>query len=409
MPTNTITVTYGIETPMRDGVVLRSTVYRPNDAEPHPALLTRTPYGRDLGVNSAWFNPPTVAAAGFAVVLQDCRGRFGSDGDFFPSVNEADGGEDTIGWLRRQPWCDGSVGMWGRSYVAETQWRAALRRPDGLKALALGVSAGGNANDGAIIRGGVVELGSRIGWGHASASMDALTRRHRGDPSGLRDALDRFDRTDGGLLDGMLLATRPLRDLARIVDPFIAEHLVPSLGAFPGGVPSPLWDEPMEGCPAPHATLHIGGLYDIFLPTTLDQYRRQLEFWRHGGCPRPRLILGPWTHSGYGGVYDGIAMGATSGASAVSRFGDLSSMHAAWFADVLAGRDADTAALAAVPPALVFVMGENRWRGFDELPVSTPRRLYPHTEGLASWEPCGPGVATLTSDPADPVPMEMTV
>src|SRR4051794_41244859 len=120
---------------MRDGTVLRATVYRPDtDRETFPVVLTRTPYGRDLSVNSAWFHPVSVAGAGFVVVLQDCRGRFGSDGVFDPSVHEAGDGEDTVAWAVRSPWSDGRVGMWGRSYFAETQWRAAQPRPAGLRA-----------------------------------------------------------------------------------------------------------------------------------------------------------------------------------------------------------------------------------------------------------------------------------
>src|SRR5688572_26323814 len=128
---------------MGDGTVLRSTVYRPaDDTESFPVLLTRTPYGRDLAVNSAYFNPTTIAAAGYVVIMQDCRGRFGSDGECTPSVNEATDGAETLEWAARLPYSNGTVGMWGRSYFAETQWRAAQEGPRPLRALALGVSAG---------------------------------------------------------------------------------------------------------------------------------------------------------------------------------------------------------------------------------------------------------------------------
>ena len=84
MPARPVLIEQDVETLLPDGTVLRSTVYRPADGEPCPVLLTRTPYGRDLAVNSAYFNPTTVAAAGYVVIMQDCRGRFGSDGEFRP-------------------------------------------------------------------------------------------------------------------------------------------------------------------------------------------------------------------------------------------------------------------------------------------------------------------------------------
>src|SRR4051794_33460175 len=148
---------------MSDGTVLRETVYRPDSEHGQfPVLLTRTPYGRDLAVNSAYFNPVTVAAAGFVVVMQDCRGRFGSDGDFDPSVHEAADGADTVAWAAQLPWSDGHVGMWGRSYFAETQWRAAGGAPPPPQAPARGGAARGPAHDGAPGRGGAHEVGRPV-------------------------------------------------------------------------------------------------------------------------------------------------------------------------------------------------------------------------------------------------------
>lgn len=404
-----IVVEYDVETPLRDGTILRSTVYRPDAADPHPALLTRTPYGRDLAVASAYFNPTTVAAAGFAVVAQDVRGRFGSDGDFEPSVNEADDGEDTIAWLAAQPWCDGTVGMWGRSYFSETQWRAALRRPPALKATATGFSAGGNADNGAVIRGGAIEFGSRFGWGHASAVLAQIARRHAGDQAGLAASLDAYDEEDRRQRSGELLRVLPLAALADEVDPWIAERIVPSFGATPGDASSRLWDEPTAGGPFDLATLHIGGWYDIFLVTTLQQYRAQLDAARAGRCPRPRLVIGPWTHIDQTGRHPDRSFGMAAGAASVGGYGDLSSLHARWFGDVLRDRDPDEGSLAGVPAVLLFVMGEDAWRGYDELPDFGWQRvlLGPGLTLIADEDAAaasGGGAESFVSDPADPVP-----
>ena len=134
-------------------------------------LLTRTPYGRDLAVNSAYLNPATVAAAGFVVILQDCRGRFGSDGVFDPSVNEASDGAAPSSGQRRLPYSNGVVGMWGRSYFAETQWRAARARPAGLAgACSPGVSAGGQREQRVPLPRRGLRARQPADWGHASAS-----------------------------------------------------------------------------------------------------------------------------------------------------------------------------------------------------------------------------------------------
>src|SRR5258708_19930738 len=109
---------------MRDGTRLLADVYRPSVGR-WPVLLYRTPYSRDvlMGTLPA-VHPVHAAAKGFAVVQQDVRGRFGSEGEFYPFANEADDGVDTIQWAIRQPWSAGSVGMFGSSYIGATQIQA---------------------------------------------------------------------------------------------------------------------------------------------------------------------------------------------------------------------------------------------------------------------------------------------
>src|SRR4051794_34373016 len=96
--------------PMRDGVALATDVWIP-DGGPAPVLLARLPYGKnEMTIPTQAVTPNFFALldAGYAVVWQDCRGAFASEGEFTPVVNEADDGADTIAWLREQPWCDGT-------------------------------------------------------------------------------------------------------------------------------------------------------------------------------------------------------------------------------------------------------------------------------------------------------------
>ena len=389
-----------VETRLSDGTVLRSTVYRPvAEGERFPVLMTRTPYGRDLSVNSAYFNPATVAAEGFAVVLQDVRGRFGSDGEFTPGGQEADDGAEAVEWAARLPYSSGKVGMWGRSYFGESQWRAARRAPHGLGALAPGVCAAGSADNGALFRGGAFELGSRLSWGHGSISLDTIRREFADDPARLERELEAWRGLDASFADGSAYGTLPLNDLKSRACTFMQSAIIPSAGGDPGGEVSEAWDWPASA-PVPLPTLNIGGWFDIFLPNTLGQYRLQLEASRRDpSVPRPRLILGPWSHASFTGLFPNAAFPGGSSA-AVGPYGDLSSIHAKWFRHALAGGPDPEP-----PAALVYFLGEDRWRGFEELPEPTARReLFLGAGGTLADRPGEDAAVSYDYDPLDPVP-----
>ena len=123
-----------IPMPMRDGVLLRADIWRPAGPGPFPALICRTPYGKDTDRDELRFARSAVAR-GYAVVIQDVRGRFASDGEFEPHRNEGRDGYDSIEWLAAQPWCDGRVGTFGLSYPGSAQWLAALEQPAGKAAV----------------------------------------------------------------------------------------------------------------------------------------------------------------------------------------------------------------------------------------------------------------------------------
>ncbi|WP_436698083.1 CocE/NonD family hydrolase [Nocardioides sp. BYT-33-1] len=121
--------------PMRDGVELALDLVRPDITDPLPVILTRTPYDKTMMRTASMAQCRRLAQAGYIVAFSDCRGRFNSDGEFFPYVNEHDDGFDTIEWIAQQDWCDGNVGMLGGSYNGQVQWQAASRVPPHLKAI----------------------------------------------------------------------------------------------------------------------------------------------------------------------------------------------------------------------------------------------------------------------------------
>ena len=124
-----------VPVPMRDGVLLRADVLLPAAQGRFPTLVYRTPYGKEEAIkNYTTFRH--AVERGYAVVVEDVRGRYASAGQFAAYQNEGRDGYDTIEWAARQPWSDGRVGTYGLSYPGAAQWLAALERPPHLVAMA---------------------------------------------------------------------------------------------------------------------------------------------------------------------------------------------------------------------------------------------------------------------------------
>src|ERR687890_231712 len=121
----------------RDGVALRADVYRPEEPGRYPVLVRRTPYGKRVNDLAAEFNEAHYFAShGYLVVVQDTRGRFSSDGEFYPLVYEAEDGYDAVEWAATLPGATGAVGMFGQSYGCTPQSRAAMLPPPHLRVCA---------------------------------------------------------------------------------------------------------------------------------------------------------------------------------------------------------------------------------------------------------------------------------
>jgi hypothetical protein len=120
-----IVIEKDISIPMRDGTVLKGDLYRPDGPQKLPVLLNRTPYGKSGPMIRLALDPIRAALRGYNVLIQDCRGRYRSEGTWTCFMSEPLDGYDTIEWAARQPWADGQVGTWGSSYMGVTQWLAA--------------------------------------------------------------------------------------------------------------------------------------------------------------------------------------------------------------------------------------------------------------------------------------------
>ena len=165
----------GVHVPMRDGTTLATDVYRPDTDRRLPVLLERTPYDRSY-VPIAGLDTVALVEAGYVIVSQDCRGRFGSEGRFTPFVDEAADGADAIAWCAAQPWSNGRVGMIGGSYVGATQWLPAGERPPALRAIAPYVTAS-DYHEGWVYQGGAFQLGFSLRWSLESLGLPRLLTR----------------------------------------------------------------------------------------------------------------------------------------------------------------------------------------------------------------------------------------
>ena len=157
------------------GPGLSTDLYLPASQTRAPAVLIRTPYDNTLPFLVE--KGRRLADHGYVVAIQDCRGRFDSDGTYEPFRTEGPDGFDTIEWLAAQPWCDGRVGMAGRSYAGWTQWTAALERAPHLRAIVPRAMAP-DLHRGLVWRGGAFNLGVLMLWGLTTSgrSMQEIDR-----------------------------------------------------------------------------------------------------------------------------------------------------------------------------------------------------------------------------------------
>lgn len=385
-----VTVMLDVMTPMQDGAGLSSDVYLPPGEGPFPALLCRTIYGKqsgevctDLAYLQEWV--PRFLAEGYAAVMQDCRGRYDSDGGFTPYVHEAADGADTLAWLAAQPWCDGNIGMFGQSYVAFTQLQAALSGNPALK----GIMPVGNQEDNFgyfLMDGGVLQLQNFV-WGINSGRRT-------------------MNCTSFEFLDVESLYRRmPLREAPEgIFRPPSWEFL-----------DHPTFDESWRvyGLKDKYGMIRtpayfVTGWYDNLSREVMKTFT---GVKRGGGSAAARsltrIIIGPWAHD-----LDRADRNGDVDLGPGGRF-DLPGLHLDWYDRRLKGIDNG---LDRRPPVRIYVMGDAVWRDEDEWPLARTEYspLYLHSGGGAgssdgggrlSFEPPGDEQADrFVYDPADPVP-----
>jgi uncharacterized protein len=396
-----VTIQTDVPARMRDGTTLMSNVYRPAEGGPYPVLLARMPYGKDLPFDSSYLDPVRAVRRGYIVAIQDVRGRYASEGKFTPFVREFEDGYDSVEWAAKLPGSSGSVGMIGLSYLGKAQWHAAVMQPPSLKSMAPGQTWGNHLN-GAQMRGGARELGLIQYWAQGALALGVLFRKYRGEPQEIAEKLPELVGSIDTLLAGGGYDALPLTQLP---DP---DDLTPFVrGGFARGADDESWDYlnidgRYDRVEAP--TFNIGGWYDCFIGETLRQYEAMKERAKAAGTRPPRLLVGPWTHAEFGSTVGDLDFGIGSSGAFLNYRGDLTEAHLRWFDATLKG---DERLLEERPPVEVFVMGENRWRGYEEWPVpgAYEERWHLRDGGRLAREAPEPGEPDeYDYDPRDPVP-----
>lgn len=386
----------GVAVPMRDGVELRADLWLPaGEQAPRPALLQRTPYDRtsSLAAYAApGLEPAAAIARGFAVVVQDVRGCFGSGGDFQPFQQEGDDGEDTIAWVAAQPWCDGRVVTWGASYNGATQLLAAARRPPALRGVIPWMTAD-DYHDGWTYRGGALCHGFVMRWLLNAFAPNQLARLRREQPA---------------LAERLAAALDPLADdqerALRQPPERLAEALAPLAPYLRDWLAHPTRDDwwrrvsPRErdaeiAVPA----LHLAGWWDIFLPGTLANFTRLRErAASEQARAGQRLIVGPWTHAARGEAVGELLLGR----SASRAWLDPVALQLDFAAAVLRGEQPPG------PSVRLYTIGAG-WREEQTWPPLRMREQRWFLDGGAlspSPPPAGAAPSAYVHDPADPVP-----
>lgn len=359
-----ILIEKNIMVPMRDGVRLATDVYRLEGAGPAPVLMARTPYNKDAILNGGTnFDILRAVQAGYVVVVQDVRGRYASEGEFNPHFQETEDGVDAFAWAAAQPWSSGVIGTFGGSYLGCTQWLPAREQPPALRAMAPAVTFS-DLYDGCIYQGGAKVLHD-LRWVAAAIVPAEIERRvARGEAIVEAPSLE-----VEAALHELPLASHPLiRSYAAFYHEWLAH---PSADAYwTPASPRAGYDRIMA--PA----LNIGGWYDIFLWSTLENYMGMKRRGATEEARRQRLIIGPWTHMNFTGSFPDREFGPAASSAAI----DLPGIHLRWFDRWLKGMDNG---VDQEPPVMIFVMGADEWRTAPDwpLPETRYRPYYLHSRG----------------------------
>ena len=390
-----VKVERAVSVAMRDNVVLRADIYRPNVDGRFPVLLERTPYDKNSGVEFG----VTAAARGYVVVVQDVRGRYTSDGEWYPFKYESQDGYDTVEWAAALPYSNGKVGMFGGSYVGATQMLAAIAHPPHLAGIYPFVTAS-NYHDGWTYQGGAFEQWFNESW-TSGLMQDTLNRLVRKNTNAI-EGVQTLPLTAYPLLNAPGIPAAP--DLTRTLAPYFLDWLAhPTYDDY-----WQRWSIEDHYADIDVPALTVAAWYDIFQGGSLRNY---MGLKAHAGSEAARrgqrllIIIGG--HAGHGRNIGDVDFGAAAAQV------EENAIALQWYDYLLKGVAND---FAKQKPVKLFVMGTNVWREEDDWPLARAQstKYYLHSSGkansirgdgaLSTQLPGSDAVDQYVYDPSDPVP-----
>ncbi|MGC1461536.1 MAG: CocE/NonD family hydrolase [Terracidiphilus sp.] len=377
----------------RDGVTLYADIYRPASDGMFPVLLTRTPYDKRNGAGFGHLG----ALRGYVVVVQDVRGRYTSEGEWYPFKHEIEDGYDTVEWAAALPHSNGKVGMYSGSYVGATQMLAAIGHPPHLAGICPVVTAS-NYHANWTYQGGAFEQWFDDSW-TSGLAQDTANRT-------LKNA------TNALMGDSVLPLThypvfnvKPAggAELTQTLAPYFLDWLAhPSYDGY--------WkqwsiEENFGSIQVP--ALVIAAWYDLFQGGSLRNY---MGIRARGGTEVARtqtqLVVAIGGHAGSGRKVGDVDFGAEAPF-------DENAITLDWYDYLFKDKQNE---FANGKPVKIFVMGENKWRNEVSWPLERAKetRYFLHSDGKAN-SAGGDGLLTTDAggaeradsyvyDPANPAP-----
>lgn len=385
-----VTFEHNVAAKMRDGVTLRADIYRPKADGKFPVLLERTPYDKTNSSDFGW----RAAARGYVVVVQDVRGRFASEGDWYTFKNEISDGYDTVEWVAALPYSDGKAGMFGGSYVGATQFLAAISHPPHLAGIAPDVTAS-NYHNGWTYQGGAFEQWFNESW--ATGLSQNTLFRYAGQNS---NALD--------WKDVLPLTAYPMDKVPdpKLLAPYFQDWLAhPNYDDYWKQISI---EDHYSQVQVPVFT--VAAWYDIFQGGSLRNYQLlKTQAGSESARNGQKLLVEIGGHAGSGRKIGDLDFGSAAPY-------DLDGQVLDWYDVIFKGKPAAPDA----KPVRIFVMGRNVWRDEDDWPLARAKstRYFLHSHGAAnsasgdgSLDTAAPSSSAAADakdsyvyDPANPVP-----
>lgn len=351
-----ISIKKDVPVKMRDGTVLYADIYRPNDEVSYPILLLRTPYNKEDAQTMNYAHPRWYAKHGYVVIVQDTRGRWSSEGEFYPLKYEGTDGYDTIEWAIQLPNTIPKVGLYGFSYIGLAQLLTAAEQPPGLSCIApfmCGSDALSSSENGAF------PLAQNLSWSVFISINEAIRRKDV-------DWLQQWATTNiSDMYRFLPLQNAPIikKELAPFYEQLIQQHyeVQQSTNIY-------------ENISVP--ALHLGGWYDIYIDKTIKNYKEIREKSKSQLARENQyLILTPWFHMPWSPLVGEISFGE----KAINRVDELQlKWFNRWLKDDISNWDLE--------PVQYFVTGENDWHTSKGWPIQNQRKkiLYLSSENRAN-------------------------